>query len=229
MLTFTIPQNEEFIEIQEQPIRLIIAGWTGRDADKVQEHIEELAAIGVPKPSTVPVFYQVSASRLTQSENIQVVGNGESGEVEFVLANIGGDIYVGLGSDHTDRDAEVHGITLAKQMCDKPISHELWALNDVLAHWDHIELEARIRIHQEQHIYQKGSVADMLHPVDLLNKLAASRHGEPLQPGEWMMCGTLPAIGGIKPAHHFSMRLHDPVRNRSIFKEYSITNLDING
>ena len=52
MLTFTIPQNEEFIEIQEQPIRLIIAGWTGRDADKVQEHIEELAAIGVPKPST---------------------------------------------------------------------------------------------------------------------------------------------------------------------------------
>ena len=36
--------------------RLIIAGWTGRDAAAVQHHIEELQALGVKPPATVPTF-----------------------------------------------------------------------------------------------------------------------------------------------------------------------------
>ena len=41
-----------------QPTRLVIAGWTGRDAAGIQHHIEELAALGVPRPSTVPLYYR---------------------------------------------------------------------------------------------------------------------------------------------------------------------------
>ncbi|MEO9527100.1 MAG: DUF2848 family protein, partial [Roseibium sp.] len=40
------------------PDRLIVAGWTGRDRAAVDHHIEELAAIGVPTPSSVPLYYQ---------------------------------------------------------------------------------------------------------------------------------------------------------------------------
>ena len=40
--------------------RLVIAGWTGRDAAAIAHHIEELAALGVPAPSAVPLFYRVA-------------------------------------------------------------------------------------------------------------------------------------------------------------------------
>ena len=33
---------------------LYVAGWTGRNADAVQHHIEELAEIGVASPSRCP-------------------------------------------------------------------------------------------------------------------------------------------------------------------------------
>ena len=31
-----------------------------------------------------------------------------------------GRIFVGLGSDHTDRKVETYSVTVSKQMCDKP-------------------------------------------------------------------------------------------------------------
>jgi len=39
---------------------LIVAGWTGRDEKALHHHIEELAAIGVPRPLSMPVFYRIS-------------------------------------------------------------------------------------------------------------------------------------------------------------------------
>ena len=33
---------------------VVVAGWTGRDIAKVQEHIDELAHLGVKPPATVP-------------------------------------------------------------------------------------------------------------------------------------------------------------------------------
>ena len=45
------------------PDRLVVAGWTGRDAAAVEHHIEELAALGVARPSTVPVFYRCAAAQ----------------------------------------------------------------------------------------------------------------------------------------------------------------------
>ena len=41
---------------------LIVAGWTGRDRAKVQHHIEELALLGVPAPSTTPQMPLSTAS-----------------------------------------------------------------------------------------------------------------------------------------------------------------------
>ncbi len=47
------------------PRQLVIAGWTGRDAAAIEHHIEELEAIGVPRPSSVPLYYRVGAGLLT--------------------------------------------------------------------------------------------------------------------------------------------------------------------
>src|SRR5689334_6701674 len=107
---------------------LVIAGWTGRDRAAVEKHIAELEAIGVKRPRTVPVFYRVGSGLLTGDREVEVVGGHSSGEVEFVLVSSGDALYVGVGSDHTDRKVESYGVTVSKQMCPKPVGRELWPL-----------------------------------------------------------------------------------------------------
>src|ERR1700682_120487 len=82
----------------------VIAGWTGRDAEAVEKHIKELEALGVKRPATTPIFYRVGAAWLTFDPSIEVLGDKSSGEVEFVLLHSQGTLWVGTGSDHTDRD-----------------------------------------------------------------------------------------------------------------------------
>ena len=79
---------------------LIIAGMTGRDVKAVQSHIDELAEIGVPAPSSIPIYYLVSATLLTTANRLQVIGGDSSGEVEAVLLGTPEGMPVGLGSDH---------------------------------------------------------------------------------------------------------------------------------
>lgn len=47
------------------PTRLVVAGWTGRDRAAIEHHIDELARLGVPRPSTVPLYYRLAHSLLT--------------------------------------------------------------------------------------------------------------------------------------------------------------------
>ncbi len=150
----------------------IVAGWTGRDAAAVEKHITELEALGVRRPATTPIFYRVSAARLTTATEIEVVGAHSGGEVEFVLLQHGGRMWVGAGSDHTDREVETYGVTVSKQMCDKPVAPVFWAFDDVAPHWDRLTLRAHVIENGERKIYQEGSVAAMLKPLDLIGRCA---------------------------------------------------------
>jgi hypothetical protein len=106
----------------------VIAGWTGRDAIAVEKHIKELEALGVKRPATTPIFYRVAATRLTTDDTIEAVGESSGGEVEFVLLQHAGRLWVGAGSDHTDREVEKYGVTVSKQLCDKPIRFRVLVL-----------------------------------------------------------------------------------------------------
>lgn len=191
----------------------------------MQEHIDELAELGVKPPVRTPIFYRVAARRLTAGAWIEAVGGASSGEVEFFLINIAGEIWIGAGSDHTDRAAEAHGVTLSKQMCDKPVASEIWRLADVAAHWDQLMLTASITENGEDVVYQEGPVTTMLAPEDLMAKFAAEDEAGGMQPGDLMMCGTLPAIGGVRPGSRFSFSLADPVLNQRISHAYDIVEL----
>jgi hypothetical protein len=201
---------------------LILAGWTGRDEAAVRHHIEELAAIGVPPPSSVPVFYRVSASNLTQADRIEVLGPDTSGEAEPVLLALPDGRFVGLGSDHTDRKAETMGIALSKQLCAKVVGRMLWRLDDVVGHWDRIILRSFATIGGSRMLYQQGPLAAMRAPADLL-----ARYEGGLDPGMLMFCGTLAAIGGIRPATRFEMELEDPVLGRSMRHAYDVHALPV--
>jgi uncharacterized protein DUF2848 len=199
---------------------LIIAGWTGRDPAAVEHHIQELEAIGVKRPASVPIFYRVSVARLTTASSIQVLGERSSGEVEFALLQWQDRLWVGAGSDHTDREAETYGVSLSKQMCDKPIATLFWAFDDVAPHWDRLNLRSYATIDGHRALYQEGSVRAILHPEDLI-----SRIGRSLPNGTIMFCGTLGAHGGVRPADRFDFELEDPVRKKTIKHGYDVFTL----
>ena len=205
----------------------IVAGWTGRDAAAVEKHIRELEALGVKRPATTPIFYRVSALRLTTATEIEVVGPHSSGEVEFVLLQHGGRMWVGVGSDHTDREVEAYGVTVSKQMCDKPMAPVFWAFDDVAPHWDKLTLRAHVLENGERKIYQEGSVAAMLAPLDLIGRYLGA--GDRLPESTMMFCGTLAARGGVRPTERFEFEIEDPVLARSIARAYSVRILPVLG
>jgi hypothetical protein len=197
----------------------VIAGWTGRDQKGVARHVAELKMLGVAAPSTTPLFYRVSASRLTAAAEIECCGEDSSGEVEAVVIRSGGFLWVGVGSDHTDRALEAYGVAAAKQACDKPLATELWAFDDVAPHWDSLVL----RSWADGRLYQEGTTQALLDPRDLIQRYASG----PLPEETAMFCGTLPANGGILAARRFSFELEDPVLGRSIRHEYQVRTLPI--
>jgi hypothetical protein len=215
----------------------IVAGWTGRDSVAVEKHIRELEALGVKRPATTPIFYRVSAMRLTTATEIEVVGPRSGGEVEFVLLQHDGRMWVGTGSDHTDRQVETYGVTVSKQMCDKPVAPVFWAFEEIAPHWDQLILRARVTENGERKIYQEGSVAAMLAPLDLIGRcpltsLARGRGKEGtgrLPENTLMFCGTLAARGGVRPTERFEFEIEDPVLGRSITHAYSARILPVLG
>jgi Protein of unknown function (DUF2848) len=200
----------------------VIAGWTGRDPAAVEKHIKELEALGVKRPATTPIFYRVAAARLTTADTIEAVGESSGGEVEFVLLQHAGRLWVGAGSDHTDREVEKYGVTVSKQMCDKPIGRQFWAYDDVASHWDKLMLRAHVIEGGRRALYQEGAVTAMLDPQALI-----ARHG--LADGTLMFCGTLAAHGGVRATPEFAFELDDPVRGRKINHSYRVRTLPILG
>jgi hypothetical protein len=227
ILTFTI-ETRTGSEVRDIAIaKLIIAGWTGRDKAKMEEHIAELERLGVKQPPSTPVFYRASAARLTQAPSIEVPGTASSGEIEPFLINDGGQVLIGIASDHTEREVEAYSITVSKQMCDKPCSPKLWPMEEVKDHWDRLELTSCIEEEGRQVTYQHGTLSAMLAPKDLF--AALKRERETFEPGTAMLCGTLPAHGDVRPSHSFEMTLKDPALGRSMSCRYEVVTLPVRG
>lgn len=204
---------------------LVIAGWTGRNLEAVQHHIDELAALGVSAPSKTPLFYRVSAELATQAEAIQVVGESTSGEVEPFIFKVSGRMFVSIASDHTDRDLESVSVAASKQACSKPVAAKAWPIDEVLGHWDQLILRSWILEEGEKRLYQQGPLSS-IRPID--NLLSAfEQEGDVFDDGVAMSCGTLAALGGIRPSARFFMQLEDPVLGRTLDHAYSTASLPI--
>ena len=223
-LAFTIDAQDTTTPLTLPIDRAVMAGWTGRDPVARDKHIAELEAIGIARPATTPIYYRVAARRLTMAGSIEVSGAETSGEVEFVLIGWQGRIFVGVGSDHTDRKVETYSVTVSKQMCDKPIASVLWELEDVAGHWDRMILRAFAWIGGARVLYQEGTLDAML-PVDELIR----GFGGALPDGCAMFGGTFAAKGGIRPASRFEFELEDPVLKRRIGHGYDVIELPVLG
>jgi len=223
MLSFAIPAADGSVERLPVAIeRLVIAGWTGRDRAKLQEHIDELKELGVAPPTSTPIYYPLSAALVTQADAIQVIGDGSSGEVEAMLIGTARGMLVTLASDHTDRVAEAYSIQISKQMCQKPVARAAWWFRDVAERWDSLTLQSW----QDGAVYQDGDCTAMLPPLEIVRGACGA---DELPPGWAMPLGTLPVHGGIRGGERFQMQLGDPRTGRMIEHAYRVEQLVVSG
>jgi 4-hydroxyphenylacetate 3-monooxygenase len=156
------------------------------------------------------MVYPVDWSLLTTGPSISVAGSGTSGEVEPVFVRHHGTWYLGVGSDHTDRELERESVHASKKACPKPMSAVVIRLDadpaagGFDATWNAIGLTSAV----DGIDYQRGSLAAIRAPGDLLpNVLKDAGPDEDLV----VFCGTVPLIDGqFRPGRQFDCRLSVP-------------------
>ncbi|NLL37816.1 MAG: DUF2848 family protein [Fretibacterium sp.] len=200
--------------------KVFAIGYAGRDTSKTMAHIKELEEqLGVPAPARIPTIFQCSVYTLRQEENIEFLGSQTCGEVEYVIVTQGEKLYIGLGSDHTDRKLESVSVPKAKQICAKPLSRKLWDYDEVKDHWDEIALRSWQMVDGEKVLYQDGGVRDILSVEDNLRELR-ERVGD--IDNAVIFSGTVPLLKGFLYGEKFFCEMVDPRLDRNNAFAYSV-------
>ena len=211
-------------EVSVQVPYVLCAGWSGRSQDKVKEHIDELVKLGVPAPTEIPILFSITNDMITTTRHVDVQGKETSGEVEFVLINIGGEWFVTVGSDQTDREAEQFNIEKSKQLCQKITGQVLWPLDEVKDHWDALRLAAWVTKGGKRVPYQDEDLSALITYQMLLDLV--QRKLPCVLPEVPIFSGTIPTKTGLVFADLFEMEFKDPVLGRSIYHRYSVRSLN---
>lgn len=199
---------------------LVCSGWVGRDPKALQAHIEELATLGIPGPERIPIYMNFSTYLLTTDDEISVVSSQSSGEVEYVLLGKGEQIWVTVGSDHTDRDVETKSIPGSKQMYAKWLAPECWPYSDIKDHWDKLILRCWVHKDGQRSLYQEASLASILGPEELLEKMP--NIGEIRGKGFVLFSGTIATTSGLVYGDSYEIEMEDPFLKRMIKSQYKV-------
>lgn len=219
-ITFTLHADGKDTPLNVVYDQLFAIGYAGRNIAKTMEHIKELEEqLGVPAPKKIPTIFQMSNMILTQDPDIHFVGENTCGEVEYIIITQGDEIYIGLGSDHTDRKLESASVPKAKQVCPKPIGHDVWKYSDLKDHWDSIKLVSYQTVNGEEVAYQQGTLADILPVEHLLNELR-ERVGDISH--SVIYSGTVPVLNGFKYGENFRCEMIDETLGRTLSMNYNI-------
>ncbi|HLR69324.1 DUF2848 family protein [Virgibacillus alimentarius] len=196
------------------------AGYAGSDQEKVQEHIDELAKLGVPTPTTTPILFPVSDYVVSTTKHIQVQHEETSGEIEYVLIWHNNELYVTVGSDHTDRKLETFSVPMSKQAYPNVIAEDVWKYEDVKNHWDQLEFICWVTSGNEKKIYQQGTCADLLNPEQWEENFSKLNVEED---GNLFFSATINTEDNtLAFADKYEFELRDPVLHRSIKHQYEV-------
>ncbi|MCH1993636.1 DUF2848 domain-containing protein, partial [Achromobacter xylosoxidans] len=100
-----------------------------------------------------------------------------------------------------------------------------WRLADVADYWDELVIRSYIVENGAEVLYQEGPLASLRTPRDLIAGYTGG--AATLPEGAGMTCGTVGAIGGIRPSAEFTMELFDPRRQRSLRHRYHVEILPV--
>ena len=211
-------KSEEKLEFPVH--RLICAGWVGKDKKGLQAHIDELAELGVPAPTRTPIYMNFWPQIITTFNAIDVVSDESSGEVEFVILREKGRMYIGAGSDHTDRGLEKYSMPASKQMYAKVMAPVVWPYGEIKSHWDKIVLRSWVTINGEEKLYQEEPLAAILNAEDVL--LDLPKGVDFPEEGLAVFSGTIATKLGLVYGERFDFEMDDPILHRKIRHGYQI-------
>ncbi len=197
-------------------------GFTIRDAAKMQAHIDEVALVGVvvPEIERPPIIFPISGWAWITSSVCPVQTEYTSGEIELLVVDTGDELFVGVGSDHTDRSLESHDIPWSKQVAPNVLAPTLWRWSDVEAHWDECTLESHVWHEGERIRYQSASVAEFWTPGEMAHSVEG--RVSDLKP-RLMLSGTVVSEGGhLIYGDRWEFQLADPVLGRTIKHQYDV-------
>ncbi|MCL5958884.1 MAG: DUF2848 domain-containing protein [Chloroflexi bacterium] len=201
--------------------RMINAGYTGRNQDEVRKHIQELKEKGIHSPDTVPTLYPVVRDAITTDDALEVLGEETCGEAEFVILLAPDGIYIGVGSDHTDRSLEEVSIIKSKQICPNVMSNLVWRYDAVKDRWDDLLMRAWVTEKGQRRLYQEARLAALLKPEAIIDLIREKVEGD--LTGMVIFSGTTAALGGnFVYGERFEVELLDEVKQRTLRCDYRV-------
>ncbi|MEO8856105.1 MAG: DUF2848 family protein [Burkholderiaceae bacterium] len=199
--------------------RMYNLGSATREAAVAVQHQEEVAREGVQIAYHVPAprIYPIDTYALTTEDAIGVQGPRSSGEVEIVLVQADR-LYVGVGSDHTERDLERGSIVWSKQASPNILAPTLWDFEEIAGHWDQCVMRSAV----DGRPYQDVGVAAFLSPPDILQILKKRVPGLPARDFV-VFCSTIVALNKeFGFGKQWQFELEDPVLKRKIAHTYRL-------
>jgi hypothetical protein len=217
-LSFVVPDAEP---VRVEVTALLNAGYAGRDQAEVRAHIDELAELGVPAPTTTPALYPVAPYLAQHVDQVPVQHDRTSGEAEWAMVVAGPgeeDVLITAACDHTDRALEVHGVAWSKNASPDVLGDQGWRLVDIIDHLDSIRIVGRVGA--DRTVIQDATFAALL-PPHYWQEVLRSR-GE-YQPGTVLISGTVAMTPGVDQfSDRWEVELIDDVLGRSVSCSYRV-------
>lgn len=221
---FRVAGRDQDSQIDIDLRRCYNLGFTMRDPVKMQAHLEECYRLGVKELicDRPPLVMPTSAWAVLTDDEISVQRPKTSGEVEIVtIQDADGSVYVGVGSDHTDRTLEGIDIPWGKQVAPNVVAPTLWRWEDVRDHWDQVTMDCYVVDDGAELHYQTASVAEFWRPDEMLQGMRESV--TPVDGAVVLFSGTVVSIEErLRFAERWTLRMSDPVLDRSIEHTYSV-------
>ncbi len=212
-------KNGDERDIEITVSELILFEWTGRDIEVIKKQTDELAQYNI-KPKSIPEMYVVQPYLITTSNYVRKVSELHTGWVEYViLAKNEDEVFVSVGSDHSDLEVERCSVIAGKHLYPKVVARRAWPLEDVIDHWDELIIRSQVLEGTMKVPYQEAKLRLLLRPERIIEEVR-----EVLQElrNTIIFSGTIPTLGGIKVSEYFELTIHDPLLNRSITHYYWI-------
>jgi len=207
MLKLIVESKEGEKGLEFEVLKLVNAGRSGRDAKAVKKHMEELRKSGINVGQEFPIFWPKTSDRVTTRNSFEVLPQTKSsGEVEFALLVDKGTIYVGVGSDHTDRGIQKTDLVAAKEIYYNVLAPKVWIYKEVKEYWDEIVMRSWVKEDGKKQLYQEGKLVEILKPEKILEEVKL-RVGNNLD-GLVIFSGTFPTLSGkLSYSSYFEVEL----------------------
>jgi 4-hydroxyphenylacetate 3-monooxygenase len=210
-------------EARSFPIaRMYNLGSATRKAETAVAHQEEVAKEGIRIALDIPAprIYPIGTHALTTGGEAEAQSSHSSGEVEIVLL-FADQLYVGVGSDHTDRALEKTSIPWSKQVTPNVLAPTMWPFEAMRARWDDCVMRSWV----DGRLYQDVPVAAFLHPDDVLRILRARVPRMPAR-DVLVFCGTIVSLDkALGFGKRWEIEMEDPGAKRSIRHGYDVVNI----